>query len=93
MGRQRTVQCEMAIDAAADIRVVRAPFSVQLEVVVKANKGKQSERPDLRHGVKGSVAVKDTNENFAGKSPSTDASDPKPASPGFDEPVGQATHE
>jgi hypothetical protein len=64
-----------------------------LEIAVEANKGKKSEMPDLRHGVKGSVAVKDTNENFAGKSPSTDASGPKPASPELDEPAGQATHE
>jgi len=93
MGRQRNVQCEMAIDAATDIRAARAPFSVRLEVVVKANKGKKSERPDLRHGVKGSVAVKDTNENFAGQPSSTNASGPKPTSPGFDEPAGQTTHE
>jgi hypothetical protein len=93
MGRQRNVQCETAIDAATDIRAARAPLSMPLEVVVKANKRKKSETPDLRHGVKGSVAVKDTNENFAGKRSSANASGPKTASPDFDEPAGQTTHE
>ena len=60
---------------------------------MKVDKRKKLEMPDLRHGVKGSVAVKDTNENFAGKPPSTNASGPKPASPDLDEPAGQTTHE
>lgn len=83
----------MANNVAPNIGAVRAPVSVQLEVIVKVNKGKKPEAPDLRHGVKGSVAVKDTNENFAAKSPSANASDLKPASPDLGEPEGQGTHE
>jgi hypothetical protein len=64
-----------------------------LEIDVEASKGKKLETPDLRHGITGSVAVKDTNENFAGKSPSANAPGLEPASPDLGEPAGQATHE
>lgn len=57
------------------------------------DKSKKPNAPDLRHGVKGSVQVKDNNENFVGKPANTGASGPKPASPDFAEPTGQATHE
>lgn len=56
------------------------------------DKRKKFEKPDLRR-VKGSVLVKDTDENFSGKSPGTE-SGPAPVSPGFGVPAaGQATHE
>ena len=66
---------------------------LQLEVVVKAGKRKKSEAPDLRR-VEGSVFVKDTNENFAGKVPNTAESGAQPVNPGVGVPAtGQATHE
>jgi hypothetical protein len=65
-----------------------------LEVIVKVDKRKKSEMPDLRHGVEGSVVVKDTNENFAGKSPNTGGSGAVPVSPDVNTPAaGQTTHE
>jgi hypothetical protein len=93
MGGQRKVQSEMTIDPAAKIRAVHHRFSVQLEVV-KVDKHKKLAVPDLRHGVKGSVAVKDTNENFAGKPPDTIDSGSIPASPDVGVPAaGQTSHE
>ena len=44
-------------------------------------KHKKLEMPDLRHGVEGSVVVKDTNEYFAVKSPNTVDDGSMPASP------------
>jgi hypothetical protein len=64
------------------------------EVVMNTDKRKKLEKPDLRHGVEGSVLVKDDNENFAGKSPSTAESGSAEVGPGFGVPAaGQATHE
>jgi hypothetical protein len=48
---------------------------------MNTDKRKKFEKPDLRR-VEGSVLVKNTNENFAGKSPGTE-SGPAPISPGF----------
>jgi hypothetical protein len=65
-----------------------------LEVVVKAEKRKKPEAPDMRHGVQGSVLIKDTNENFAGKAPDTAEAGAEPVNPGVGVPAaGQATHE
>jgi hypothetical protein len=56
------------------------------------DKRKKFEKLDLRR-VEGSVLVKDTDENFAGKSPGTE-SGPAPVSPGIGvAAAGQATHE
>jgi hypothetical protein len=61
---------------------------------MNTDKRKKLEKPDLRHGVEGSILIKDTNENFAGKSPSTTESGPAPVDPGVGVPAaGQATHE
>jgi hypothetical protein len=61
---------------------------------MKIDEQKKSEKPDLRHGVKGSVLIKDTNENFAGKPSATVESGPTPVNPGVGVPVaGQTAHE
>ena len=58
------------------------------------DKQKNPATPDLRHGVKGSVLVKDNDENFAGKSPRTVVSGSEPVGPGIGVPAaGQTTHE
>jgi hypothetical protein len=59
---------------------------------MNTDKRKMFKKPDLRR-VEGSVLVKDTNDNFAGKSPGTE-SGPAPVSPGIGVAgAGQATHE
>ncbi len=64
-----------------------------LETVMKIDKQKKLKKPDLRR-VEGSVLIKDTNENFVGKSPSAAESGPTPVSPGVVVPAaGQTTHE
>lgn len=61
---------------------------------MNTGKRKKLEKPDLRHGVEGSVLVKDTNENFAGRSPSTTGSGPTSVGPGVGvAAAGQTTHE
>jgi hypothetical protein len=60
---------------------------------MKADKHKKPTSPDLRQGVEGSVLLKDANENFAGKAPSTTEGGAEPVNPGVGEPVGQVTHE
>jgi hypothetical protein len=61
---------------------------------MNTDKSKKLEKPDLRHGVEGSVLIKDTNENFAGKSPNTAEPGAAPVGPGVGVPAaGQATHE
>ncbi len=61
---------------------------------MKPNKSKKPEPTDLRHGVEGSVMVKDTYENFAGKAPNTSESGPALAAPGVGlAAAGQTTHE
>lgn len=60
---------------------------------MKDGKHKKPEAPDLRR-VEGSVFVKDTNENFAGKAPNTPESGAQPVNPGVGvAATGQATHE
>ena len=61
---------------------------------MKTDKDKKTANPDLRHGVAGSVTVKDTNENFVGKAPNNAQSGPEPVGPGVDvAATGQTTHE
>jgi hypothetical protein len=68
--------------------------SGSLEIAMKPNKSKRPEPSDLRDGVEGSVLVKDTNENFAGKAPNTSEPGPALATPGVGlAAAGQTTHE
>ena len=61
---------------------------------MKVDKHKKLKSPDLRHGVEGSVLVKDTNENFAGKAPNTVEGGSEPVSPTVGvAAAGQTTHE
>jgi hypothetical protein len=65
-----------------------------LETIMKVDKLKKLVKLDLRHGVEGSVPVKDTNETFVGKSPNTAESGSAPVGPGVGVPAaGQTTHE
>ena len=91
--RRKLKKCEIETEATA-ISEAFAVFSICLEVSVKIDKRKKLGMPDLRHGVEGSVLVKDTDENFAGKAPNTVDSGSMPVSPDVGVPaVGQTTHE
>ncbi len=60
---------------------------------MKSGNRKKSGNPDLRR-VKGSVLLKDTNENFAGNPPNTAEGGAEPVNPGVGvAATGQATHE
>jgi hypothetical protein len=61
---------------------------------MKTDKQQKPENPDLRHGVEGSVLIKDTNENFAGNPSNTAEPGSAPVGPGVGVPAaGQTTHE
>jgi hypothetical protein len=68
--------------------------STKSEAVMKTDNQDKLKMPDLRHGVEGSVLVKDTNENFAGNPPNTAEPGSAPVGPGGSVPAaGQTTHE
>jgi hypothetical protein len=93
MDRRRKLKCEIETEATA-IAEPFAVFSICLEVSVKIDKRKKLGMPDLRHGLEGSVLVKDTNENFVGKFPDAVESGSGLISPDVGVPAaGQTTHE
>jgi hypothetical protein len=82
------------VKTATHIRFVGAATSAPVEIAMNVDKQKKLKMPDLRHGVQGSVLVKDTDENFAGKAPDTAASGSEPVGPDVGvAAVGQTTHE
>jgi hypothetical protein len=94
--RAPIVRKELRSLQGASIRWLCGLLSTSMEVIVKAKKPLNTEKPetskmpDLRHGVHGSLMIKGVD---AGQSSQTSQADLKIASPDLEVPAGQTTHE
>ena len=68
----------------------RSEVAVKAKEPLNTKKSETPKKPDLRHGMHGTLT---TNAVDAGQSSPTRDTNLKPASPDFDVPAGQTTHE